>query len=198
MLAGAWYGARNEEATPVLVLSQSVLAGDTLSKDQLRAAPLSSSDSLDAIPVDQVDGYVGKLLTGSLPEGALLTPSMLTDAVDIPDGTALVGVPLSSSQMPSLALHPGDRVTVVMGASPGNGGAGTELGLTTPGRTWPAQIVAIGPLRESGLVTVDLAVPDESATDLAAAAATGNVSVVLHPQEAEPAQETPAGGETSR
>lgn len=194
ILAGAWYGSRNEEASPVLVLSQPVLAGEALTKDQLRAAPLSSSDSLDAIPVDQVDAYVGKLLTGSLPEGTLLTPSMLTDTLALPPGTSLVGVPLSTSQMPSTALRPGDRVTVVMGASTTNAAAGAEAGLTTAGRTWPAQVVTIGPLRDSGLVTVDLAVPDGSATDLAAAAATGNVSVVLHPHTGTPAQVPPDQG----
>lgn len=181
VLAGAWYGSRSDETTSVLVLSQSAIAGDVLTRDHLRSAPLSSSDSLDAIPVDRVDDYTGKILAGSLPEGTLLSSAMLVDTLDLPAGTSLVGVPLSPSQTPTTQLRPGDRVTVVMGASSINATLDGETGLTTPGRTWEGQVVTIGQVTETGLRTVDLAVASDSATGLAAAVATGNVSVVLHP-----------------
>lgn len=182
ILAGAWYGSRNEESRPVLVTNRPVLAGEVLTKDQLRTAPFATDSALNAIPIDQVDVYVGKILTGSLPAGTLLLPAMLTDEMTLPDSTSLVGLPLTPAQMPSTALRPGDRVTAVMGVSAAASAAGSaQSGLTAPGRTWVAKVVTIGPAQDTGLVTIDLAVPDETATDLAAAAASGNVSLVLHP-----------------
>lgn len=197
ILAGAWYGSQTEEAQPVLVLSQPVLAGDALTMDHLRTTPFAAGDGVTPIPAGQVDAYVGQLLTGNLPEGTLLTPQMLSDSITLPNSTSLVGVSLTPAQMPSVALRPGDSVTLVMGVSNvsagGAPGEGSEGALTTPGTIWPAEVAAVGPFQDAGLVTVDLAVPDGIAAEVAAAASSGNVSLVLHPHSAQSGNdETPA------
>lgn len=185
ILAGAWYGTRTEQAQPSLVLTQDMLAGDVLTRDMLRSAPLTVGEGVDSIPVADVDSYEGMMAGGNLPAGTLLAPQMLTDTLPIPESTSLVGVSLTPAQMPSVGVRPGDTISVVVGASNVAAGPATAETLTTPGRTWSAQVAAVGAMQEGGLITVDLAVPNSSATQVAAAAAGGNVALVVHPHQQE-------------
>lgn len=187
-LAGAWYGSQTAEVGDVLVLRADKEAGQGLSLEDLRGVPVAVGPGLNPIPVEQVDSYVGQLVTGNLPAGTILTQDMLSEGVDLPIGTSLVGVALTPAQMPATGLRPGDEVTLVVGtgtalAAPAVEGPGdAQSSLTTPGRTWRAEVLTVGTfLHDNGAVTVDLALPSSDASDLAAASASGNLVVVLHP-----------------
>lgn len=197
ILGGAWWGTQvGGEPTRVLVLSEDVDAGEVLLRSALRGQDITAAEGLTMIPADDVETYLGMVATGNLPAGTLLTPSMFADTTLIRQGQALVGIVVTTGQVPVTGVRPGDQVTLVVGASSGAGSAripgtgeeeGSALpGLTTPGRTWEATVAKVsGDLLLDGVLYVDIEVAEAAAVELAAAAATSNLSIVLHALEPE-------------
>lgn len=196
--AGAWWGTRTGgEVIPVLALTGPVEAGQTLTRDVLRAAEMTTGEDLETIPVGEVDAYVGLIATGNLPAGTILTPGMLAEFTVVEDGQAMVGIPIAPGQVPAGGVRPGDKINLVMGVSgsraptTGGGAATTEdgepappvQGLTDPGRTWEATVVNVGTIvATDGTITIDISIGSgEQARTLAAAASSRNLSIVLLP-----------------
>lgn len=192
-LAGAYIGANTDESVSVLALSADKLAGQRLATSDLRSVSLTADPAqIPSIRVEDVAQVDGKLLTGNLPAGTLLTPQMVAEDPATPPGTFIVGIPVTPGQLPAAGLRPGDRVTLVVGATqgttqqqaPAGGEDSSARALIDPGRTWPAQVVNVGPRAEqdvTGAITVDVALAPSEATDVAAAAASRTLSVVLQP-----------------
>lgn len=190
-LAGAYIGANTDDSVQVLALSTGKLAGQRLTTADLRAVSLSADpDQVPSVRVEDADQVTGKLLAGNLPAGTLITPQMVGDGPATPQGTFIVGIPVTPGQMPAVGLRPGDQVTLVVGATQGatQQAPGTEDSaarqLVEPGRTWKAEVVNVGSSAEqdvTGAITVDMAIASSEATDVAAAAASRSLSIVLQP-----------------
>ena len=90
---------------------------------------------------------------------------------------SIVGVGLSSAQLPGEPLLVGDRVRVV--ATPGVSG---EVTAGEP-VTIAATVVGVRVNDENGQSVVSVQVPQGDAAELAARAATGNVALVLDSRE---------------
>lgn len=192
-LAGAYIGANTDASVSVLALSTDKLAGEPLAAADLRAVSVSADPAqLPSIRVEDADQVTGKLLTGNLPAGTLLTPQMVADDPATPPGTFIVGIPVTPGQLPAVGLRPGDQVTLVVGATQGAtqqapaGGEeeSTARQLVDPGRTWNAEVVNVGGAAEqdvTGAITVDMAIASSEAADVAAAAASRSLSIVLQP-----------------
>lgn len=208
-LGGAWLGTQLDDAEQVLVLAQDKQAGDVLTEADLRAVPVSSSGTdLAYVPLEDADQVQGQLLTGNVPAGTVLAPGMLAPEPTTPAGTYIVGIPLSTGQLPAVGLRPGDEVFLVMGVSQSAGSAPAPAAgaegeptltaaqeLTEPGRAWSAEVVGVGQASQTdgtGAITVDVAITRADAADVAAAAATRAMSVVLQPATGD---EDEGGGE---
>lgn len=191
-LAGAYIGANSDDSVPVLALATDKLAGQELSTADLRSVSISADPAqVPSIPVEDAGQVEGQLLTGNLPAGTVLTPQMLSEGPTTPTGTFIVGIPVTPGQLPAVGLRPGDQVTLVVGATqgatqqdPAGGEDSTARQLVDPGRTWEAEVVNVGAATEqdvTGAITVDVAIATGQATDVAAAAASRALSIVLQP-----------------
>lgn len=189
VLGGAWYGTQSDDRTEVLVLNNEVFAGEPLTTSDLQAVPVSAGSQVATVPVADADQYTGQLLTGNLPAGTVLSPSMLSDGVTNPNGTDVVPVALTTAQMPAVGLRPGDQVTLVVGLG-NNPNAGAPVAedqepnpaadLSTPGRSWRATVVSVGTeFSDTGAVTIDMGLEREDSSSVAAAAAGANLVAVL-------------------
>lgn len=190
-LVGAWVGMATDESVSVIALATDKEAGQRLQTADLRAVSITADPAdLPAIPVTDADRVTGMMLTGNAPAGTLLLPGMLSAEPRTPDGTHVVGIPVTPGQMPAVGLRPGDQVTLVVGATQTNQQQGAAMGeeesLTAPGRTWQGTVVTVGgPTTQdvTGSITVDVAIPATSSSDVAAAAASRSMSIVLTPHE---------------
>ena len=161
VLAGFSHAASTPFGPPttVLVATRDLPAGHHLASGDLRRATWPQ----DLVPYDGLDRSEGRLASG-LPQGTVATRRHLAEdgvVATLPDGQVAVPVPVDS--LPELAI--GNRVEVV----------GRDL----DGR---AAVLA----RDSTVVAIDgtdvwFAVPATSAPEVAAAGASGLVTVVVLP-----------------
>ncbi|MGO2112755.1 MAG: SAF domain-containing protein, partial [Pseudoclavibacter sp.] len=108
-----------------------------------------------------------------LAAGSLLTTSSMQAALPLDPGTSIVGIAVSTAQVPATGLRAGDRVRLV--STPvAQGEPPTE-----PPPTIDAVVFATRPDDRTGGLVVDVVVPDSIAAEVAARAATGRLAIVL-------------------
>lgn len=162
---------------PVVAVVQTVRAGEVINRADLAVANVAADPALAPVTAERLDSFVGQRAAVDLSAGSLLTEQAVTDEVVPAAGRSLVGVALTSSQLPAAVLQPGDRVRVVDTPT-----AQGEPPSTTPS-TIPGEVAsAVGP-DDTGLTVVNLIVTDDRAADLAARVATGRVALVLDSRE---------------
>lgn len=183
-----WVGTQVRSATavrqrwgptvPVLVATSALAAGEVPSGDRVRTvdwpAALAPTGALDQLPPQRALG-------SPVPAGQVLVSSQFAEpgrgawAAQLDGDEVAVRVPLPA---PLSGLTPGDRVDVV--ATSGAGGAVDPFDLSDTAHT--AQRVAGGArvlqVEPDGVV---LAVAGDAATDTAAAALGGSVTLVVRP-----------------
>lgn len=120
LIAGCALGAvllamSGRSRTPVLALDNDVQRGQTIEEDDLATVQLGTDGNVSYLPQGDVETVVGQVALTDLPSGALLTPEMLGEPVELlEDGDGQVGLTVGLHQMPSLGLAVGDRVNVVV------------------------------------------------------------------------------------
>jgi hypothetical protein len=143
--------------TSVLVAARDLPAGHQLTREDLRRATWPT----DLAPEDGLEQAEGRLAS-ALPEGSVATRRHIADdgvAASLPDGASAVPVPIEG--LPTLSV--GNRVEVV-------------------GRDLDGRAIVLA--HEGSVVAIDdtdvwLAIPAAQAADVAAAAASGMVTVVV-------------------
>lgn len=158
---------------PVVAVAQDVPAGEVLERSDLTVADVNRASALRPVPAEQLESLVGQRAAVGLVAGSLLTAAAVTDVVLPVAGQSLVGVAVTSSQLPAVPLQAGDRVRIV----------DTPTAQGDPPSGTPATIVGelvstVGP-DETGVTIVNLTVDERQAAGLAARAATGRVALVL-------------------
>jgi hypothetical protein len=161
----------------VVAVVRDVAAGEVVQAADLTIADISTDPALSPVPASQLQSVVGQRAAAALTAGSLLTDAAVTSTVVPPRGRSLVGVALTSAQLPAELLQPGDRVRIV----------DTPITQGEPPTTSPATIAgqvasAVGP-DDTGLTVVNVMVPAGQAADLAARVATGRVALVLDSRE---------------
>ena len=164
-------------AVPVVAVARDVPAGEVLERDDLSVARVSADPAVRPVPAGQLQSLVGQRAAVSLVAGSLLTAGAVTDQVLPTSGRSLVGVALTSSQLPAVPLQPGDRVRIVDTPT-----AQGEPPSTAPAATAGEVVSTVGP-DETGLTIVNVDVSERDAAGLAARAATGRVALVLDSRE---------------
>lgn len=185
-LGGAYLASQGGQSHEIVVLRSNVDAGEKITRADLATRSVSSSSQIPGISANNMGAVVDRYATGNLPAGTVLVPGMASSTFSPTTGQSVIGISVKTSQRPAVGLQAGQRVRLVMG-SPGAGGGASAgggqpdqlPGGITVGQSWPAQIVAIGRPNDDQTVTVDVTVGTDTATQIATAASTGGVSIVL-------------------
>ena len=158
-----------QSAVDVLVAARAVPAGTVVQAEDLRAASLSGSgvSLLSAAAASQV---VGQTATVDLVEGTVLTDAMVDEAPSPRPGFVVVGVAAGEGQAPVGELVAGVRVAVVEVAQSGQGGRLLSEGARLLGESLDER---------TGASVLSVEVPRDAAVRAAAAAARGELAVVV-------------------
>lgn len=186
-LGGAYLASQGGQSHEIVVLRNTVDAGEKITRADLATRSVSSSSQITGVPADNMAAVIDRYATGNLPAGTVLVPGMASTTFSPTTGQSVIGISVKTSQRPAAGLQAGQRVRLVMGSPASGGGApagqqpGQLPGGITVGQAWPAQIAAIGQPNDDQTVTVDVTVGTDTATQIATAASTGGVSIVLEP-----------------
>ncbi len=172
-LIAAWLVTTIGNTSAVIGIRQDVPRGSVIQRDDLMVVDITPDPSLKTVAAGQLSAEVGKHATQDLSAGSVLTPAQVTDQTLPATGDSLVGVSLSPAQLPSQPLQPGDNVRLVV----------TPRQQDDPPDQAPravsATVVSSSHIGDQGQVVVNVTVPQTSAAQLAAAAATGRLALVL-------------------
>jgi len=162
----------------VFVVNTNVDRGATITSKELSVIQVAPNQHVAGFT--QASAIVGKVATVDLPSGSLVTPSSISTALPIPAGKSLVGIALKKSQLPSVPLHPGDKVTIVPIAQ--------QQGTVTANADVPSGVQATVATTDqvdpsSGLVVVNVYVSQSAAGDVAGRAAAGQVTIYVSPAQ---------------
>lgn len=163
----------------VLVLVDDVARGATIEQSDISVVRLSVDPALSAVAATDESRIVGSRAAADLWAGTLVTEGSIAESVVPVTGESMVGVSLTSAQMPSEPLYAGDEVRLVLTPEgvDGSGGLGQTL------RTIDAAVVNVSRVAETGSTVVDVTVASDEAAELAAVAARGGVALVLDTRE---------------
>ena len=159
---------------PVLALAQPVERGQVLGSDDLMIVYVATDDPISTMSPDAAAGVVGLTAVADLDAGTLLTSAHFVSRSLLDAGEGVVGMALAPGEYPTLLLASGDRVDVVLTerALPGEGSAGGVI-------VTSAEVFDVAELGTQGDRFVSLRMPAEDAAEVAAAAAAGNVRLIL-------------------
>lgn len=161
----------------VLVVNRDIARGETIEPGDLSVARLSVDPALNPVNGSEKSSIDGTRAAVDLWAGTLLSDQQVTESLVPGEGESLVGISLTSAQMPSESLYAGDRVRIV--TTPGDQGEVTDEDPVTI----EAIVVGVSEVVETGETVVDVSVLQEDSADLAARVATGRVALVLDARE---------------
>ncbi len=113
-----WMNAGDRK--PVLALRNNVVAGQTITSDDLTVVRVSTDGGLDPIPSSRRDDVVGQPAATNLVAG-LLVPEAVGTADGLDTGTAVIAIPVPPAELPSDDLETGDKVLLYRTAASSDG-----------------------------------------------------------------------------
>lgn len=173
-LIAAWLVNRSGASTSVVVVSQDLKPGERIEANDLTTTNIIGKPSLQVIRAEEMNGLVGTRVSGSTPSGSLLNRGMLIESGVKPrTGDLIVAIPVTPGQYPASGLRAGDQVRLVAT------GGGTQIKGIDPGQSWEGQVLLVGEPDANGARTVDLSIPEGSATKAAAASGGGSLTIAV-------------------
>lgn len=176
LLAG-WAYTTVSDTHEVLAVRETVHRGETITREDLVTVQVGIDPALTPVSSAELANVVGKRAAVDLSAGSLLTQEAITETVLPAAGDSMVGISLTPAQRPSQPLYQGDRVRII--ATPGDQG---EVTTSSP-ESVPAEVVGVRRIPETGETVVDVSLPHQRASELAARASTGRVALVLDSRE---------------
>lgn len=186
-LTSALLAYRSGDRVDVLVARTDIELGQQVSEADFTVARVASDDDAATIESAAAANFVGTAATTRIPAGTLLNRAMFVSGNLQPVGTVVVGVVLGPTQRPAGALRAGDIVRVF--AVPRDGGAVEGAGGAGPVGTVLASAVKIAepPELVGDDLRLSLLAPENNASTLIGAAASGSVAVTKLASETKPA-----------
>ena len=174
--------ARN--GTDVLVVARPLAVGHVIEAADLRTAQLTTTGpGITLIPASDMASVLGRLVAVPLAPGAPLVRGDLGRSNTLPQGQAVVSVPIGVKQLIA-NLAAGDHVLVIdTGTAAGLGvsSSGPAVGISVPATVVEVRQPSSDLGDTTAVVTLQL---DRSAVqDVASAAAAGHVSLALVPAD---------------
>ena len=158
----------------VLVVARPVVYGQVIANEDLKVARVSGT-GVSTIEADSRQQVVGRRARATLAEGTVLASSMLTQGPLVGAGESVAPAALRPGTFPA-GLQPGDRVRVVRLPGSGSTQPAEPRALST------ATVMSVASPKDrvgTANTAVSLIVPSESADAVAAAGASGQISLVL-------------------
>lgn len=172
-LASWWVATESSDTQTVFVATKAIERGEVITAQDLGTLQLAGGQNTNAISSTKPEQVIGESATVELPAGALITTDALGERVGIDEGYSIVGVALSSGQLPSQKLSPGDLVRIV--DTPVAQG---DPPTSTP-QTFKAIVYGTKFDEQANQWIVDLKISTENAAAVAARAATGRIALIL-------------------
>ena len=164
---------RASERVQVWSVASEVSRGEVVEQAQLAPTEVAVTDASGVLAVSdaRVAELVGGLWAADLPAGTLVSSGLIVARLEVGAGQALVGLALGPGGWPSASLRAGDTVMVVR--------TGNTSGILVDRAT----VDSVTPLGDavSGTRLVTVVVPQGAAAEVAAAAAAGDVALVVVP-----------------
>lgn len=180
VLAGAVLGVgvwmASASSVEVVAARTAIERGAVISDADLSVTRVAVDPSVPVVPAAQLRGLLGKRAASDVAAGTLLSPAQVTDALPPGAGESVVGVALTTGQLPAEPLRRGDRVRLVQTPVVQGEVPATQV-------TIDAEVQSITQAADGQTTVVDLLVPSTRAAEVAARAATGRVAVVLDSRE---------------
>lgn len=174
-LGAAWGATKYRHTTDVVSVRQAISRGEVIKREDLQSASITLDPALHTIPKSQLESLVGKRAASDLPSGALVTPDSVSATAFPPKGGSVVGIYLSTGQLPQTTLRPGATVRLV--ATPKSQ---DDLPAAAAQQTsFTATVVEVHQQSDSTHTSLDVLVPSDQATQVAALAATQRLAVIL-------------------
>lgn len=177
----------------VVKVTAPIPAGGSVTKANTAAVMVAANSSINYIPWEQRTGLMKLKAVSAIPKGVVPVGEMFTGETGLVAGQAIVGLSLKEGQYPS-GLKQGDLVAAyrVSSAATGTGsstgssgssssGAGTSLIVDKAKVSNDVQRSDDSEVISSTNLPVTLTVDSTKAAELAQAAATGQVALVLIP-----------------
>lgn len=163
----------------VFVTATALERGDVIEGSDLTTIEVPKNERVEAFNREDSASLIGKYVTNKLSKGNLVGPSAVADAAPVDEGTSIVGVSLSTAQLPPYPLEAGDSIRLI--DTPINQG---DPPSSTP-NSIKAKVVRVSAEADAqtGNTIVAVVVDKDQAADLAARAATGRVALVLDSDE---------------
>ncbi len=171
---GTWWYVNSASNTVTVVTTKAdIPRGQMITQNDLTTLQIAGGQSTDALTASEASTILGEVALVDLPKGSLVTTSNVGESLVVTAGKSLVGVALTSAQMPSQQLAAGDEVRIV--DTPISQG---EPPADTP-TTFTAVVFSVRADEANARWIVDLIVSKDKAPDIAARAATGRVALIL-------------------
>lgn len=117
-LAALWLFTTSSDRTEVLALANQVERGEVLGIEDLVTVEIASDEALVVLRPEQVTEMIGRVALTDLPAGVLAVPSQFAEASPLVAGEGIVGLDLTSGQVPSSRLTPATTVSVILTPTP--------------------------------------------------------------------------------
>ncbi|KDA06953.1 hypothetical protein DC31_00235 [Microbacterium sp. CH12i] len=169
-----WYVTTTTSQTvSVLTIKSDVQRGEAITQEDLTTISIAGGQSTDTLTASQASTVVGQVAAVDLPAGSLVTSANVLDTLPVPENHSIVGIALTTSQLPSYRLSAGDAVRLVdtpvaQGEPP-----------TEDPTTFKATVFTSTYDETNQVWIIDVVVPTREAASIAARAATQRVSIVL-------------------
>lgn len=164
---------------PVLALARPVSVGQALTPQDLKQVNVAVDPDVSIVDVSQAASVVGKTMSTSLSEGALLTLDAVS-GVGIPaEGEAIAALSLNAGQFPP-EVSPGTHVSVVFApeASTAVSRPPTTSQSPTSPTVWPAVVTSVTTPTNQPITVISVQLPEADARQVAAVPA-GQLSIVM-------------------
>lgn len=179
-LAALWLFTTSSDRTEVLALANQVERGEVLSLDDLVTVDIASDEALAVLRPEQAAEMVGRVALTDLPAGVLAVPSQFAEASPLVAGEGIVGLDLTSGQVPSSRLTPGTTVSVILTPAQSDADASTAEGVGELGEVLVDTAVVVESLARGGQggVYVALSMSEADAQAVSVAASLNRVRLV--------------------
>lgn len=171
---GVWL--LSSSSVEVVAARAAIDRGAVIAATDLEVTRVTVDPSVPVVPAAALSGLVGPRAASDVAAGTLLSPAQVTDTLPPGTGESVVGVALTTGQLPAEPLRPGDHVRLVQTPAAQGDVPATQV-------TIDAEVQSVTPAADGQTTVVDLLVPESRAAEVAARAATGRVALVLDSRE---------------
>lgn len=174
---GFWFYTSAGQKVPVVVATKDIPVGHTITRGDLSTVEVSGG--VTAVAGAHLSSLLGQTAAVEILPNTLVQRSMVTRGSALPAGSSLVGVAAAPGQIPSSGLLPGDKVEVLQLPQKGVStlppvGAADKAVLVKSATVFDVR----SNTASSGGTLLTLAVPQDSAYDVAQASNAGLIALV--------------------